>query len=84
MKPGTQIAYVPMHAEGNLSHHDVEFGFVTSKSGDAHFCRYWRKNDLSQLRTLANSERTPNNCLVRYNSVMQAQVKEWLIILSLS
>ena len=79
MEQGTQIAYVPMHADGNLSHRDVEFGFVVSERGDAHFCRYWRRGELGKLRTLANSELTPTDCLVRYDSVMYACVKQWLV-----
>ena len=67
--PGTQIAYVPLHAgDGNLSHPDVEFGFVTSQASDgtSHFCRYWTKRSTMthlELRTLSNSERTPDDRL---------------------
>ena len=71
MKPGTQIAYIPLHAEGDINHPDVEFGFVVSKRGDAHFCRYWRRGHLGELRTVANSELTPTNNLVEYKSVSQ-------------
>jgi len=71
MKPGTQIAYIPLHAEGDINHPDVEFGFVVSERGDAHFCRYWRKGHLGELRTVANSELTPTNNLVEYKSVSQ-------------
>ena len=62
LQPGTQIAYVPTHANGDLSHPDVEFGFVTSVRGDVAFCRYWSKGD--GLRTTANSEATPISLLV--------------------
>ena len=55
---GTQIAYIPMHAEGDIEHPDVEFGFVTSVVGDMAFCRYWHKGHIGRLRTLANSEGT--------------------------
>ena len=27
---GQQIAYVPTHANGDINHRDVQFGFVTS------------------------------------------------------
>jgi hypothetical protein len=59
LKPGTQILYVPMHARGNENHPDVEEGFVTSHKGDVVFCRYWSKRHPDELRTKANSERTP-------------------------
>lgn len=79
MKPGTQIAYVPCHAEGDVNHPDVEFGFVTSEQeGFFHFCRYWYKNRFGELRTKANSELTPTECLVKYESVSQALVDELL------
>ena len=71
MKPGTQIAYIPLHAENDINHPDVEFGFVVSERGDAHFCRYWRRGHPGELRTVANSELTPTNNLVEYKSVSQ-------------
>jgi hypothetical protein len=79
MKPGTQIAYVPTHADG-IDHPDVEFGFVTSQwlHGEAHYCRYWRKGHLGELRTVANSELAPDDCLVVYTSVNQSLVDRWL------
>lgn len=69
MKPGTQIAYIPLHANGDLTHPDVEFGFVTSEKGEVHFCRYWRKGDPGVLRTVANSEATPTAMLIEYVTV---------------
>lgn len=72
---GEQIAYVPMHANGDLNHPDVEFGFVMRPAGkDAYFCRYWRKGELGVLRTVANSEATPADSLVSCWSVPQATV----------
>ena len=60
-KKGDQIAYIPMHADGDISHPDVEFGFVMSDNGDNCWCRYFRevKNLEPELRTVANSELTP-------------------------
>lgn len=71
MKKGTQIAYIPGHVrKDDLSHPDVEFGFVMEAQGEmTHFCRYWQKRNLGALRTVANSELTPNDCLVEYISV---------------
>ena len=60
---GTQIAYIPSHAKGKIGHKDVQFGFVTSKTQNGAFCRYFRK-DGKALRTTANSELTPWDCLV--------------------
>jgi hypothetical protein len=75
MKPGTQIVYIPNRADGDINHPDVEFGFVTSESTNhCHFCRYWRKEHIGELRTTANSERTPNENLTEYNSVPQKVV----------
>lgn len=75
---GTQVFYVPTHAEGDLSHPDVEAGFVTSVRGDTVFCRYWRK-DLAELRTKANSEGTPVDLIVVQDSVPRCQVEAALI-----
>lgn len=73
IKRGIQIFYVPTHAEGDLSHPDVEAGFVTSVKGDTVFCRYWRK-DLTELRTKSNSEGTPKGLLIIGDSVPQIRV----------
>jgi hypothetical protein len=84
MIKGTQIAYIPTHAEGNINHHDVEFGFVTSERGDAHFCRYWipvsirAQSGMPMLRTLTNSELTPTDMLMAYESVDQSFVEDAL------
>jgi len=77
MKRGTQIAYIPDRAEGNLKHPDVEFGFVTSLHKEFAFCRYWSKHH-GGLRTLANSEATPLRNLVEHRSVAQRRVGEAL------
>jgi len=81
METGTQIAYIPQHAEGKIDHPDVEFGFVMDElpEQEAHRCRYWRQNvkhpaTMDDLRTRANSESTPNECLVEYMSVDQEVV----------
>ena len=62
LKPGTQIAYIPLHADGDLNHPDVQYGFVNTlnpRDDKAVFCRYWRKGKEGQvLRTTANSELT--------------------------
>lgn len=73
-RPGEQIAYIPLHADGDIEHPDVEFGFVTSQRGDTVFCRYWR-GDLLDLRTKANSEGTPVEMVVRHEIVPQMRVE---------
>jgi hypothetical protein len=85
LKPGDQIAYVPRHARGALNHPDVEYGFVTrlSHDGETAFCRYWQgrgKEGLRSegLRTLACSEGTPVELLVRGNTRPEGVVDMWL------
>jgi len=78
MKPGTQIIYVPMHAEGDTEHPDSEAGFVTSLRDDFAFCRYWNKYHPGELRTKANSEATPFYCLVIQDTRPQAEVDQAL------
>lgn len=74
---GDQVAYIPHHAAGDLAHPDVEFGFVMAQSprGD-YFCRYWRRGHLGELRTTANSEIAPVDCLVAHDSVPAVRVDE--------
>ena len=69
LKRGTQIVYIPTHANNDIQHSDVQFGFVTSVRDDVAFCRYWRKHSLGELRTKANSEGTPIDMLVERRSV---------------
>ena len=57
-------------------------GFVTAQSENLehHYCRYWRKGKEGvELRTMANSEATPNFALAEYQSVPQSVVDEWLV-----
>lgn len=78
---GDQIAYIPHHAEENIMHYGVELGFVTgaTKGGDAYFCRYWHKAQPGVLRTVANSESTPADCMARVDSVDQSIVDRLLV-----
>jgi len=67
MKNGTQIIYFPPHVTfGDVTHRDVEFGFVYDNSmhySDAMFCRYWSRQFPSELRTKSCGELTPRNRL---------------------
>lgn len=67
------IALVKKHSEFRTH---VQFGFVQnmdSKVPGNVFCRYWQA-DLSELRTKANSELTPLQCLYEFQSVHPDQV----------
>jgi hypothetical protein len=70
IKKGTQIAYVPKHANGNLKHKDVEFGFAMGEPNvDYVFCRYWHKGRPGKLRTISNGEMTRIKYIVEVKSV---------------
>ena len=89
LERGTQIAYVPTHAHGDLNHPDVKIGFVTVDRGaDGAFCRYWRKdlppakqmyaeNVEDYLRTKDNSELTPRECIV---VLITSHLMSWQIV----
>lgn len=76
MKPGTQIIYIPTHAEGDENHPDAQAGFVTSVKIGIAFCRYWSKHSPGELRTKANSEGTPLTLLIEKDTVPQDVVDE--------
>lgn len=76
LKPGTQIIYVPNHADGP-GHSDCEKGFVVSIRGENAMCRYFRRGT-TELRTLANSESTPIVDLVATNHCLQGLVETFL------
>jgi len=78
MKRGTQIIYVPSHADGNVTHPDCQAGFVTSLRNDFAFCRYWSKHHPGELRTRANSEATPFDYLVVQATHSQNDVDQLL------
>lgn len=75
LKRGTQIIYVPTHAEGDIKHSDSERGFVTSSNSLVVFCRYWSRQVVGELRTKMNSESTPIENLVVQNTVPQIRVE---------
>ncbi len=75
---GTQIIYIPDHAQGDIDHPDCERGFVTSVRGDVAFCRYWSKFDRMELRTKANSEGTPIRNLVAMDTRAQFLIDKLL------
>jgi hypothetical protein len=80
-KRGDQVARIPDHAD-NIDHPDVEFGFVTGKAvsypPNYAFVRYWSKQTPNELRTKANSEATPVENLVKYQSKSQEEIDELL------
>lgn len=77
-KCGTQIIYIPQHAEENIHHPDCEEGFITSVQGRAAFCRYWSKFPPFDLRTRANSELTSLSSLVICDTRPQSTVERAL------
>lgn len=78
MKRGTQVYYLPTHANGDLKHPDVEQGFVTKAEPGWAFVRYFHKNNPSQLRTTTNGERTPVCALVVKNHRDQGEIDKLL------
>jgi hypothetical protein len=83
MQPGTQIAYIPPHANGDITHEDVEFGFVTGEvfGKAAHFCRFWNKPYSGKLRTTRNSEQVPNQCIQVQKTVLDQDITKAMISL---
>ncbi len=77
-EPKMQVAYIPTHAEGDINHKDVEYGFVTSTNDQFVFCRFWSKRERNggeyELRTKANSEACRPQDLVPYRYVGEALV----------
>lgn len=76
-KPGDQIVYIPDHAD-DPDHPDSEKGFVTSVTDKCVFCRYWNKYNPGQLRTIANSEATPAQNLIKMNTQPQGYINQLL------
>ena len=77
IKRGTQIAYIPDHAEDDITYPDVEFGFAMNVPGHVGVaCRYWRKGHPGELRMVANSEMTPLENITEYESVPQRIVDQ--------
>ena len=56
LKKGSQIAYIPNHADGDINHKDVQYGFVMSVKPNGIFCRFFTNKKGGFLRTTANSE----------------------------
>lgn len=85
-EPGTQVVYVPAHVgvaqdKSTYGEPGVEFGFVTENRGrlQSVFVRYWRPGQEGRsLRTTANSELTPLDCLAEHRCVPQAVVDTFM------
>ncbi len=85
LKRGTQIVYVPSHVNGDVRHRDFEEGFVAdngllnsiSVPRYVH-CYYWCRTDPFWLRTMANSQATPLECIVIKNTREQYKVEKAL------
>lgn len=75
---GSQIAYIPSHADGEITHPNVEFGFIESLDNQVAYCRYWRRGQLGKLRTVDDSEETPLLQLVAHKSVSQQLIEHYL------
>lgn len=81
LKLGTQIAYVPNHVDGDVTHPDVQYGFVSIVTQSGAFYRYWLPKrywmgSIPSLRTKANSELTPFDNILVYAFVDQKYVNE--------
>jgi hypothetical protein len=72
-----QVAYIPLHADGNIAHPDVEYGFVTSKrrTDGSYVVRYWSKTTPKELRTKASGEIMDEENLVHHVSHTAKEVQ---------
>lgn len=90
-KRGQQVIYVPTRVlrqyspsgEWKLSHllthPGVEFGFITSTTGNMAFVRFWCKADnFAELETKENSRLTPQANLFEYKLKPQEVIDELL------
>ena len=78
-KIGTQIVYVPNHANGDIHHEASDRGFVTSANPEGAFCRFWSKQNSRELRTTANSEFCKYENLVVLDTHRQTAVIKTLV-----
>lgn len=80
VKPGTQIVYIPNHANGNPQHLTAEYGFVTSVNSYFVFCRFWltdkNHKPINELRTKGGSAACNMDNLLLSDTVPQSWVAE--------
>jgi hypothetical protein len=78
LKKFTQVAYIPNHANGDVNHKDVQFGFTASEqlADGAYFVRYWLSRTSNELRTKANGERTYKSNLIMFTTHKDEEVLE--------
>ena len=86
-----QVAYIPNHVRESsetfdqaICHPDVQFGWVTSINlkTDTVFCRYWIQGKEGEVvRTRSVSEGCDASFLIRWNSVLNAQVYDAMDII---
>ena len=81
--PGTQIAYVPSHAKGDVNHPDADWGFVQEQREDSCLCRFWSKNrqhqrQIGDMRTKANAESAQKRDLIPHQHCRQELIDNFL------
>ena len=83
LDPGTQIAYLPREAQGDINHSSVSFGFVQEDRGASCLCRFWAKDRKhkvlpGELATKANAVSVYKTDLVRHTSHKQSAIDGYL------
>lgn len=83
LEPGTQIAYVPRHAKGDVNHPDADWGFIQEQRGASALCRFWakdrkHKHQIGDLRTKANAESASLSDLVLHPHCEQRVIDNYL------
>lgn len=77
-KKGDQVVCIPDHADGDIRHPNVEFGFVMEDKSDHCWVRYFyadtQKTGTPVLRTVANSESTPKWMLRKHYFALQSYI----------
>lgn len=81
--PGTQIAYLPAHAKGDVNHPDADWGFTQEQRGDLVLCRFWAKDrqhrrQIGDMRTKANAEGVETRYLVPHQHCRQELIDNFL------
>ena len=74
---GMQVAMVPLYANGDLEHEDVEFGFITAVHTNHASVRFWSSVP-GHIRNMGDAESINLGLLEEHNHVEQSVVRDWL------
>lgn len=66
IEPRTRVAYIPNHADGDINHPDVEWGYVSSSNDVNIFVKFDKQLDKFGWEGTTSQSCTPSTLYIEY------------------